>query len=257
MSLDDIVAAVRAAVAARRQVVSLEEIICQATRTPMPPDFAAALNGQDISIIAEVKKASPSRGIIREDFEPVTIASSYADGGAAAISVLTEEQYFLGSPEYLKEIAADLGETRRPLLLKDFVIDPYQVYEARVWGASAVLLIVSILTSEMLKDLLELVQRQGMTALVEVHDEKEVQTAVDAGTRVIGINNRDLKSFAVDIKTTGRLRPLIPADRLVVSESGISSPSDIKYLRECGVAAALIGEALMTGVEMEYLLAKY
>jgi indole-3-glycerol phosphate synthase len=252
--LDDIVRATRAATAVRQQQVPLEALKRQAAQSPVPPDFTAAIARPGLSIIAEVKKASPSRGIIRPDFEPVAIARSYAGGGAAAISVLTEEQYFLGRPEYLKEIAADLGAGRPPLLRKDFITDPYQVYEARAWGASAVLLIAGILTPERLAELLELVGRQGMAALVEAHDEGEVAAAVSAGARVIGINNRDLKTFTVDINTTGRLRPLVPADRLVVSESGIATHEDMNYLRQCGVDAALIGEALMTGTEIKHLM---
>lgn len=254
MILDDIVLATRQATAARKQHIPLEQIRSLAEKRPAPPDFAAAIDGDGVSIIAEVKRASPSRGVICQEFAPTTIARAYATSGAAAISVLTEEKYFLGSPTYLKEIAEELGPGRPPLLRKDFILDPYQVYEARAWGASALLLIAAILTSQQLNQLTELARQLGMIAMVEVHREDEINRALCSGTRVIGINNRNLQTLEVDINITGKLRPLIPGDRLVVSESGISSSGDIRYLRECGVDAALVGEALMTGSKIESLI---
>ena len=254
MLLDDIVAATRAAVAERKENVPLDDIIRAAEARPPPLDFAGAIAGDGVSVIAEVKKASPSRGVIKADFDPVAIAGAYARGGAAAISVLTEERYFQGSLEYLKAIADDLGKDRPPLLRKDFIVDAYQVYEARAYGADAVLLIAVILSSAELDSLLELTHRLGMMALVEAHDQNEVAMAVGCGARIIGINNRDLKTFKVDIETTARLRPLVPNNRLVVSESGISRREDIEYLGGLGVNAALIGEALVTAPDIIDLL---
>ena len=265
-----------------RPLARLQEM---ARQQPAPLDFAAALRGDSVRLIAEVKKASPSRGVIRADFDPAVIAGAYARGGAAAISVLTEGAYFQGSLGYLEAIADDMsydgkgsgntpavrGElvepqvrpstgsgrkdlakaaSRPPLLRKDFIVDAYQVYESRAYGADALLLIASILTVTELGSLLELTHRLGMAALVEAHDEKEIMLAIESGAKVIGINNRDLKTFKVDIMATAGLRPLVPADRIVVSESGISCYEDIEYLRSIGVNAALIGEALMTAPDI-------
>ncbi len=246
MVLDEIVAATKIAVAVHKRRIPFDELVHMAERQSPALDFAAALSGNRVKIIAEVKKASPSKGIIKADFDPVIISRSYARGGAAAISVLTEEKYFQGSRDYLKAIADDLGENRPPLLRKDFLVDPYQIYEARGYRADAVLLIAAILSPSDLVSFLDLAHRLGMSALVEVHTEAEVQAALDAGARIIGINNRDLKTFKVNLETTARLRPLIPSDRLVVSESGISIRADIEYLSQLGVNAALVGEALMT-----------
>ena len=250
MVLDDIVAATKVAVEAQKRRVPLDELIRQAGMRAPALDFADALYGDGIKIIAEVKKASPSRGVISQDFDPVSIARAYASGGAAAISVLTEAQYFQGSLDYLRAIAGDLGENRPPLLRKDFIIDTYQVYEARVFGADAVLLICAILSPSGLVSLLELARQLGMAALVETHNEAEIKIAIECGAKIIGINNRDLKNFKVDLQTTARLRPLVPGDRLIVSESGISSSQDIEYLKNLGVNAALVGEALITAPDI-------
>ena len=246
MLLDDIVAATRTALAERQRTMPLDVLMLMIENRPRPLDFTAAISGGGVKIIAEVKKASPSKGVIRADFDPVAIAREYARGGAAAISVLTEKQYFQGSLEYLQAIADKLGQQRPPLLRKDFIIDEYQVYEARAYAADAILLIAAILSAAELADLLELTHRLGMATLVEAHDEAELETAVNAKARIIGINNRDLKTFKVDIGAMGRLRSLIPPGRLVVSESGIASREDIAYLLTLGVNAALVGEALMT-----------
>jgi len=248
--LNEIVAATKIATEQRKHSIPLSDIVQQAGSQPPPLDLAGALVGDTVKIIAEVKKASPSKGMIKADFDPVKIAREYALGGAAAISVLTEEKYFQGSPDYLKPIATDLGKNRPPLLRKDFIIDPYQVYEARALGADTILLIVAILSPLELSSLLELSHSLGMAVLAETHDETEIKTAVESGARIIGINNRDLKTFRVDLKTTARLRPLIPSDRLVVSESGISNGEGIEYLKRLGVNAALVGEALMTAPDI-------
>jgi indole-3-glycerol phosphate synthase len=208
------------------------------------------LRGDKVRLIAEVKKASPSKGIICPDFNPVNIAKTYAANGAAAISVLTEPKYFLGSLDYLLDIKKALAAKPLPLLRKDFIFDPYQIYEARAYGADCLLLIVAMLSPAQLSELLQLSQQLGMMNLVEVHNAAELEIALKSGAPVIGINNRDLNTFKVDLKTTSTLRPLIPADRLVVSESGIRTRKDMLQLQEWGVNAALIGEALMTSPDL-------
>ena len=245
MILDEIVADSRLEFEASKRSLPLEELRILALKQPAPLDFAAALRGDRIRLIAEVKKASPSRGVIRSDFNPLEIARTYVANGASAISVLTEAKYFQGSLDYLKNIRDTLGDKRIPLLRKDFVFDPYQVYESRAYGADGLLLIVAILTSERLKELLDLSHRLKMSCLVEVHNEAELEIALDSGAKIIGINNRDLTTFDVDLATTERLRPLIPADRIVVSESGIKDHNDIEKLGVWGVDAVLIGESLM------------
>jgi indole-3-glycerol phosphate synthase len=250
MILDKIVADVKIYLAAKKKLVPLAEIKMRTSVQPPPLDFAAALRGNKVRLIAEVKKASPSKGIICPDFNPVNIAKTYAANGAAAISVLTEPKYFLGSLDYLRDIKKALAAKPLPLLRKDFIIDPYQVYEARDYGADCLLLIVAILSPAQLSELLQLSQQLGMMNLVEVHNTAELEIALNSGAAVIGINNRDLNTFKVDLKTTSTLRPLIPADRLVVSESGIKTRKDMEKLQEWGVNAALIGEALMASPDI-------
>ncbi|MBI4286210.1 MAG: indole-3-glycerol phosphate synthase TrpC [Chloroflexi bacterium] len=249
MILDQIVAANLPELEARKRSLPLADLKRLAMAQPPPLDFAAALRGDDIRLIAEVKKASPSKGVIRADFDPVAIARTYATNGAAAISVLTESKYFQGSLDYLRKIRAALGD-RLPLLRKDFIHDPYQVYEARANGADALLLIVAILTETRLAELLALGHKLGMSCLVEVHNEAELAVALSSGAKIMGVNNRDLQTFSVDLNTTERLRPLIPPDRIVVSESGIKTREDIRRLEEMRVDAVLIGEALMSAPDI-------
>ena len=246
MILDQIVADNLRELEARKHGLPLEELKRIASEQSPPLDFASALRGNHIQLIAEVKKASPSRGVIRPDFNPVEIAQIYASNGASAISVLTESRYFLGSLNHLREIRNALGSKKLPLLRKDFIYDPYQVYESRAYGADSLLLIVTILKPEKLKELLQLSQQLGMSCLVEVHNEAELQIALRSGAGIIGINNRDLSTFTVDLTTTERLRPHIPQDRIVVSESGIKDRSDMEKMREWGVNAVLIGESLLS-----------
>ncbi|NUO07924.1 MAG: indole-3-glycerol phosphate synthase TrpC [Candidatus Brocadia sp.] len=210
--------------------------------------FSRALKSNtNISIIAEIKKASPSMGIIREDFNPTEIAHIYEAGGAAAISVLTDERFFQGSLSYLTEVkkAVDL-----PILRKDFIIDPYQVYEARAAGADAILLIAALLSKEEIQRLLNLAKELDMDCLVEVHTETELQKVLQTSAGIIGINNRDLASFRVDLGTTFRLRPMIPDGKIVVSESGIKSRAEIEKLFKKGINAILIGEILMKSADI-------
>ncbi|MBQ8559459.1 MAG: indole-3-glycerol phosphate synthase TrpC [Tyzzerella sp.] len=204
--------------------------------------FEKNLKGEGIHFICEAKKASPSKGLIAEDFPYLQIAKDYEKAGASAISVLTEPEYFLGRDAYLKGIAENVSI---PVLRKDFTVDAYQIYEAKVLGASAVLLICSLLDDGTLKEFLEIAHSIGLSALVEAHDEEEVKRALAVGARVVGVNNRDLKTFKVDINNSVRLRNLAPKEILFVSESGIKTAEDIKRLRENGTNAVLIGETLM------------
>ncbi len=244
MILDDIVSAKRKELAEAKRRVPLRDLQRLALGQPPALDFAASLKGPRIRLIAEVKKASPSAGIIRADFNPVAIALIYADNGAAAISVLTETTFFQGNLDYLKDIRKAVGN-RLPLLRKDFIFDPYQVYEARAYGADSILLIAAILTPDKFKSLSTLSRKLGMEPLVEVHSVAEITAASKGGGKIIGVNNRDLNTFKTDLTTTKSLRPFIPADKLIVSESGIKDGNDVASLWNEGVNAVLIGEALM------------
>ncbi len=204
--------------------------------------FERALKKPDISFICECKKASPSKGIIAEDFPYLKIAEEYEKGGADCISVLTEPKWFLGSDEYLREISEKVSI---PCIRKDFTVHEYMIYEAKLLGARAVLLICSILSAEQIKSYIEICDSLGISALVEAHDESEVKTALNCGARIIGVNNRNLKDFSVDTDNSRRMRELVPDSVVFVSESGVKSADDIKKLREMGADAVLIGETLM------------
>ncbi|MDE6737782.1 MAG: indole-3-glycerol phosphate synthase TrpC [Lachnospiraceae bacterium] len=208
--------------------------------------FERALQKPGISFICECKKASPSKGLIAPDFPYLQIAKEYEAAGADCISILTEPKWFLGSDSYLKEIA---GTVSIPCLRKDFTVDEYMIYEARLLGASAVLLICSILSEAQIKEYINICDTLGLSALVEAHDDKEVQMALNAGARIIGVNNRNLKDFSVDTDNSRRLRELIPQDVLFVSESGVSTADDVKRLCEIGADAVLIGETLMRATD--------
>jgi len=241
MILDDIVEAKKEELAKRKQTMPLAKLEPSSSKK----DFASALRGEGVRLIAEVKKASPSRGLLCQDFDPLRLAQTYADNGAAAISVLTEERYFQGSLEHLAAIKGMLNQREIPLLRKDFIFDSYQVYESRAYGADALLLIVAILSNEQLQELLSLSHSLGLQCLVEVHNEAELEAALLNGAKIIGINNRDLGTFSVDLAVTKRLRPLVPSDKIVVSESGIKDRADVQMLREWEVDAILVGEALV------------
>lgn len=244
MILDDIAAKTRERVAEAKNSVPLCELRAKAETLPKNTgsSFEKALRGKDIAFICEVKKASPSKGVIAEDFPYLRIAEEYERAGAAAISCLTEPYWFLGSDRYLREIAA---RVKIPVLRKDFTVDEYMIYEAKILGAAAVLLICSILSEEQLAEYLELSRYLGLSALVEAHDEREIETAVNVGSRIIGVNNRDLRTFSVNTGNSASLRGLVPPDRIFVSESGIRTAEDIAKLREAGADAVLIGETLM------------
>lgn len=202
---------------------------------------AISKRGQ-VNLIAEIKKASPSAGLIREDFDPMRIANIYVQNKAAALSILTEEKYFLGKTAYLRKIS---NEYDLPMLMKDFIIHEYQIYEGSFCGASAVLLITAILSDAQIKDLMAAAHALGLDCLVEVHDEQEIERALKAGAEIIGVNNRDLRSLQVDINTGLRLIPLIPKGKVVVAESGLSSHDDVKRVGAAGAHAVLIGETFM------------
>lgn len=240
--LEEILAYKAVEVSEARRLVTEAELRERIKIASPPRDFASALIKDRINIIAEVKKGSPSKGIIRADFDPLSIAKTYEENGACAISVLTDEKYFFGSLENLVMIRR---EAALPLLRKDFIIDPYQIYEARSAGADAALLIAAALPKKTLSEFITLAESLGMTALVEVHTEEEVLNALQAGASIIGINNRDLNTFKTDIATTVRLAKLVPPGKIVVSESGINSYNDIERLLSEGVKTFLVGEALM------------
>ena len=244
MILDKIVEATKVRVAQEKQVESPEAV--KAASLALPSDtgfpFEAALRQQDFNFICEVKKASPSKGIIAEHFPYLDIAKEYEVAGAAAISVLTEPDFFKGDKKYLQEIASTV---KIPVLRKDFIIDEYQIYQAKVWGASAILLICACLDVSTLTKFRELADSLGLSSLVEAHDEKEVQMAIDCGARIIGVNNRNLKDFTVDVQNSVRLRNLVQDDVIFVSESGLETPEDIQVLRDNNIGVALMGETFM------------
>ncbi len=252
--LDQIVAAKREDLEQVKRGLPLAELQARIAALSPTRDFAQALRRSKGDqerrwprLIAEVKRASPSRGLLAPDLDPVALAQTYALNGAAAISILTEERFFLGSLDYLQAIRQAVAA---PLLRKDFLFDPYQVYEARAFGADALLLIVAILSDEQLREMLGLASSLGLACLVEVHNEAEVGQAVAAGAQIIGVNNRDLRTFDTDLATTQRLRALIPEDRILVSESGIKGRADLERLAGWGVDAVLIGEALVTAPDV-------
>jgi len=242
--LDRIVEAKFARLESAKSQVSVHSLIERAQKAKAPAhSFAKALKRSDrLNIIAEIKKQSPSKGVIREDFDPKWIAESYEKGGAAALSVLCEEDFFGGSLSHLTGIR---DRVALPLLRKDFIFDQYQVFEALLAGADAILLIVAILDDELLSSLIGLAKELGLDSLVEVHDETELERAIHAGASTIGVNNRDLTTFVVDLNVSNRLAQVAPSDSLLVSESGINSVEDISQLRAAGFSAFLIGEHLM------------
>ena len=244
MILDKIVEATKIRVAKEKEVETPETV--KAAALALPSDtgfpFEAALRQQDFNFICEVKKASPSKGIIAEHFPYLDIAKEYEVAGAAAISVLTEPDFFKGDKKYLQEIASTV---KIPVLRKDFIIDEYQIYQAKVWGASAILLICACLDVPTLTKFRELAYSLGLSSLVEAHDEAEVQMAIDCGARIIGVNNRNLKDFTVDVQNSVRLRNLVQDDVIFVSESGLETPEDIQVLRDNNIGVALMGETFM------------
>lgn len=253
MILDEIAEKTKERVAKQKKEVSLEEMKEKAEKmeknTGFP--FLRALQTEDIAFICEVKKASPSKGVIAEDFPYVEIAKEYEEAGAAAISVLTEPYYFQGSNTYLTEITQNV---HIPVLRKDFTVDEYMIYEAKVIGASCILLICAILDQKTLNQYLELAHSLGLSVIVEAHDEEEVKMALASGAKIIGVNNRDLKTFTVDINNSARYRKMVPDDVVFISESGIKTAQDIQKLRENGTNAVLIGETFMRSSDKKKVL---
>ena len=249
--MDDILSRIanrtRERIAKEEQEIPVEVLKEKIASMPSAPDFYKALKKDGMSFICEVKKASPSKGVIAEDFPYTEIAMDYEK----AISCLTEPFWFMGSDRYVEEIA---GKVSIPILRKDFTINEYMIYQARAMGASAVLLICAILTDEELKGYRELAESLGMHALVETHDEEEIKRAIDSGAQIIGVNNRDLRTFTVDVNTSLRLKKLVPDDRVFVSESGIKTPEDIRRLYDNHTDAVLIGETLMRADDKKAML---
>ena len=259
--LNQIVAVKREEVAAAQKRVSLAALRADAESRVLTRDFEGALRAKiaagQAAVIAEVKKASPSKGVLRADFIPADIAQSYAEGdgrvSAACLSVLTDRQFFQGSVDYLKQARASCG---RPVLRKDFMIAPYQVYEARAMGADAILLIAACLDDAQMRDLEAIAHGLDMAVLVEVHDGAELERALALKTPLVGINNRNLRTFEVTLQTTLDLQKSVPADRLLVTESGILAPADVKTLRDAGIHAFLVGEAFMRADDPGLALAR-
>ncbi len=251
--LDELAGYARERVAKNKENKSTEELRDLALKMPKGDfGFEKALKKPGLSFICECKKASPSKGLIAEDFPYLDIAMEYEKAGADAISVLTEPKWFLGADEYLKEIAENV---KIPVLRKDFTVDEYMIYEAKLLGASAVLLIVSILGAEEIKRYIAICDELGLSALVECHDEEEVKTALSSGARIIGVNNRNLKDFTVDTSLSKKLKSLIPEGVIFVSESGVKTPEDTAALKELGADAVLIGETLMRAKDKAAVLA--
>lgn len=248
MILDEIVNATIIRIEKAKKNISLNEMMMLAKKSKSPFAFEKALKQKDISFICEVKKASPSKGVIAHDFPYIKIAKEYEKAGAAAISVLTEPDFFMGSVDYLKNIKQNITI---PILQKDFIIDEYQIYEASAIGANAILLICAILTITQIKEFIKIADSLGLSCLVEAHDEQEVKKAIEAGSRVIGVNNRNLKTFEVDINNSINLRGLVPKSIIFISESGIKTANDINALREIGTNAVLVGETLMRSSDIK------
>ena len=252
--LDRLADFARERVAQAKEQISLESIRQQALSLPKGEfTFERALKKEGLSFICECKKASPSKGLIAPEFPYLEIAKEYEAAGADCISVLTEPKWFLGSDAYLKDIASTVSV---PCLRKDFTVDAYMIYEAKLLGASAVLLICSLLKEQEIREFLALCETLGLSALVEAHNEEEAAMAVRAGARIIGVNNRNLKDFTVDTENSKRLRSRIPSDVLFVSESGVSSPEDVAKLSEIGADAVLVGETLMRAPDKKIRLAQ-
>lgn len=250
MILDKIVERRKLQLIKEKSLITIEEIkkVLDNNRD-IRKDFPleSILKTRDLTLIAEVKKASPSKGIINANINPVEVALKYQASGAGAISVLTEEEFFIGNNTYLSDIAK---KVHVPVLRKDFIIDPYQIYHSRYLGASIILLIVAILDRDKLKEYLSIADSLGLDSIVEVHTEEEALTAIEIGARIIGINNRNLNTFEVDLKTTRKLMEQIPKDKLVISESGIKTAEDIIYLKNMGIRGLLIGETLMRSADI-------
>jgi len=245
--LDEIIRWKRDEVARLKRARPVQAVHAEAETAPPPRDLIPALRAPGVCLIAEVKRASPSKGLLRPDLDAATLAHDYEANGAAAISVLTDEHFFRGSLDDLRTVRQNVG---LPVLRKDFVIDPYQVHEARAAGADAVLLIVAALDDDDLATLHQLIRQLGMAALVEVHNKAELERALRIGPRLVGINNRNLRTFEVSLETTARLRPHVPTDVVLVAESGVHTRADVARLAAIGTDAMLVGEALVQAADV-------
>ena len=244
--LTEIVAAKKVELDRLKVVVPLPEVERRIEDTSAPLNLAGALWSDSVRVIAEVKRASPAKGLLRADLDAGLLAASYADNGAAAVSVLTNKDHFQGGIDDLEAVHGAVNPRGIPVLRKEFIFDPYQVYETRAHGADAVLLIVAMLDPGLLRELHALTQELWMQSLVEVHDEAQLEQALEVGAEIIGINNRDLRTFKTDLEVTERLAPAVPDGKIVVSESGVSSRDNIDRVRAAGAHAVLVGEALVT-----------
>ena len=258
MILDDMAAASRARVARQKKALPLQKVRIRAEKPAAGEGrftfpFEKAIAKKDVRFICEVKKASPSKGVIAEDFPHLDIALDYESAGADCISVLTEPDYFKGDDRFLKEISNTVS---LPTLRKDFTVDPYLIYEAKLLGASCVLLIAALLDTDAIRQYKAVCDGLGLSALVEAHDERELYSALDAGARLVGVNNRDLRTFTVDIQNSIRLRKLVPENILSIAESGIQDAGDIQALRAAGVDGVLIGETLMRSSDKADMIRK-
>lgn len=248
MFLQKIMESKRREVEERKALLPLSQLKGQLAECPPPLEFGRAIRSREPALIAEVKRSSPSKGRIREDFDPVAIARIYEKNGAAAVSVVTERRFFEGHDSFLRAIRESV---QTPLLRKDFIFDPYQIYETRLLGGDALLLISRALERSQLKDFIDLASELGLSSLVEIHDEPDLEKAVAAEAGIIGINNRDLSTFTTDLEVSLRLAPLVPKGITVISESGIRSRRDIQRLRSAGIQGFLIGEVLMRAQDIE------
>jgi indole-3-glycerol phosphate synthase len=263
--LDEIMAYHREQLPKRKREIPLEDLRAFTSVAPPTLDFYDALRSPGVALIAECKKASPSKGLMVPDYDPVALATTYVHAGASAISVLTDARHFQGSLEDLrnvKEATASLRTTGGrgtgiPVLRKDFIFDPYQIYEARVAGADALLLIAAVLEDGAIKKLLALTHQLGMNALVEVHTEREVERVLSIGARIVGVNNRNLQTFAVDFENTARLRRLIPEDVITVGESGLKTTADVERMRDIGVDAVLVGETFVRSHDLHATVSSF
>ena len=244
--LTEIVAAQRAEVERLKVAAPFAALERRIERQAAPLNLAGVLMGDSVRLIAEIKRASPAKGVLKADVDPVALATAYADNAAAAISVLTNAEHFQGSIRDLEVVREAMYPRGIPVLRKEFIFDPYQVYEARAYGADAILLIVAILSPKLLGELMDVSRKNWMQCLVEVHDQDELKIALDAGAEIIGLNNRDLRTFQVDLNLTERLAGMVPEHKIVVSESGLGSRDDVQRVGRAGVHAVLVGEALVT-----------
>lgn len=248
--LDTILKYKRKELELQKKRFSFENLRLLAESTPMPLNFSGALLGDKARLIAEVKRASPSRGILINNFNPVSLAKLYAENGCAALSVLTEVKHFKGSLKHLWSVKQNMAPYGLPVLRKDFLFDPYQIYESLVYGADSILLIVSMLEQQLIKELLDIAKSLWLQPLVEVHNEEEMETALEVGAEIIGINHRDLKTFTMDMTLSERLIPMVPPGKILVAESGIKSSADVAHLKRVGMHAVLVGETLVTSEDI-------